>query len=156
MRRAEGVDSARAIFLDLFGHLHSKIRVTDSLAVLQTIEWIHNCFTMMDSGAVFFTHGAADTYAAWYLQQVEGIRPDLLVISLQFLVGADYREFLLEDDQIRTALNLSRHGSLPIPPSTGETQAALEEMIIRAVSDPDHPALYLAPLCGVADRFGGH
>ena len=120
------------------------------------VEWIYNCFTMMDSGGVFFTNGAMDTYAAWYLQRVRGVRPDLIVFSLQFLVGADYREFLSADSQVRAALNLSRDDSLPVPPSTSETQDALEEIIIRSVRKPDHPPLYLAPRCRVADRFRGH
>lgn len=154
--QAEGEDSARSVLIHLFSHLHSKIRVTDSLAVLQIVEWIYNCFTMMDSGGVFFVNGAADTYAAWYLQQVEGVRPDLTVISLQFLVGADYRQFLLEDKDIRTALNLSRHDSLPTPPSTGETQDALAEMITRLIKIPEHPPVYVAPRCGIEDRFDGH
>ena len=114
LSQAEGEDSARSVLIDLFGHLHSKIRVTDSLAVFQIVEWIYNCFTMMDPGAVFFVNGAADTYGAWYLQQAEGIRPDLMVISLQFLVGEDYREFLLADEEVRAALNLSEDDSLPV------------------------------------------
>ncbi|MGB2805316.1 MAG: hypothetical protein WBD64_10535 [Candidatus Zixiibacteriota bacterium] len=156
LRETEGADSARFILLAFFSRQHPQIRITDSLAALQLVEWIHNCFTMMDSGGVFFTNGAMDTYAAWYLQRVDGVRPDLIVISLQFLVGADYREFLSADSQVRAALNLSRDDSLPVPPSTGETQNALQEIIIRSARKPEHPPLYLAPRCGVADRFGGH
>ena len=156
LRGTEGADSARSVLLTFFSRQHPKIRITDSLAALQMVEWIYNCFTMMDSGGVFFTNGAMDTYAAWYLQRVRGVRPDLIVFSLQFLVGADYREFLSADSQVRAALNLSRDDSLPVPPSTSETQDALEEIIIRSVRKPDHPPLYLAPRCRVADRFRGH
>lgn len=156
LRQAEGADSAQSVLLTFFSHLHPKIRVTDSLAVLQMVEWIYNCFTQMDSGGVFCANGAADTYGAWYLQQVEGIRPDLIVVSLQFLVGPDYRQFLLEDTRIRSALNLSEEDTLPLPPSTGETQDALVEIVTRQVSDPAHPPVYMAPRCGVAERFGGH
>jgi hypothetical protein len=156
LRGAEGADSARSVLLTFFSRQHPTIRITDSLAALQLVEWIHNCFTMMDSGGLFFTNGAMDTYAAWYLQRVDGVRPDLIVIALQFLVGADYRRFLLRDSQVRTALNLSGDDSLPVPPSTGETQDALEEIIVRAVGKPEHPAIYLAPRCGVPERLGGH
>ncbi|UCB51697.1 MAG: hypothetical protein JSV10_06830 [Candidatus Zixiibacteriota bacterium] len=156
LRVTEGADSARSVLLTFLSRQHPKIRITDSLAALQMVEWIHNCFTMMDSGGVFFTNGAMDTYAPWYLQRVHGVRPDLIVISLQFLVGADYREFLLADGQVRAALNLSRDDSLPVPPSTRETQDALQQIIIRSVRKPEHPPLYLAPRCGVAERFGGH
>jgi hypothetical protein len=156
LRGTEGADSARSVLLTFFSRQHPQIRITDSLAALQLVEWIHNCFAMMDSGGVFFTNGAMDTYAAWYLQRVRGVRPDLIVLSLQFLVGADYREFLSADGQVRAALNLSRDDSLPVPPSTSETQDALQQIIIRSVRKPDHPPLYLAPRCGVAERFGGH
>lgn len=156
LREAEGADSARFVLLTFFSRQHPKIRITDSLAALQIVEWIHNCFTMMDSGGVFFTNGAMDTYAAWYLQRVRGVRPDLIVLSLQFLVGADYRQFLLADSEVRAALNLSKDDSLPVPPSTRETQDALQQIIIRSVRKPEHLPLYLAPRCGVADRFGGH
>jgi hypothetical protein len=156
LREAEGVNSADSVPFEFFSRVHPDVRITDTLAVLQLIEWMRNCFTQMDSGGLFFTNGDADTYAARYLQRVRGVRPDLIVISLQFLVGADYREFLLADGEVRAALNLSRDDSLPVPPSTSETQDALEEIIIRSVTEPDHPPLYLAPRCGVAERFGGH
>ncbi|NIM97442.1 MAG: hypothetical protein GTO24_04970 [candidate division Zixibacteria bacterium] len=156
LRQAQGADSAKSVLLTFFSHLHPKIRVTDSLAVLQIVEWIGNCFAQMDSGGVFYTNGAADTYGAWYLQQVEGIRPDLVVISLQFLVGPDYRQFLLDDTDICSALNLSEEDTLPLPPSTSETQDALAEIVTRQVSNPAHPPVYMAPSCGIQREFGEH
>jgi hypothetical protein len=156
LRQAAGAESAYSGLFAFFSRLHPSVRITDSLAVLQMVEWMTNCFTMMDSGGVFFTNGDADTYSAWYLQRVEYIRQDLNVISLPFLLGPDYRQFLLKDSRTRKALNLSERDSLPQPPSTGETPDALQEIIIRSVSNPEHPPLYLAPRCGIADRFGGH
>lgn len=156
LRQVEGSDSAHSTLFAFFSRLHPNIRITDSLPVLQLVEWIHNCFTMMDSGGVFFTNGAADTYAAWYLQRVEGIRPDLIVISLQFLVGSDYRRVLLEDGRVRSALNLSETDTLPVPPSTSETQDVLVEIIRRQISQPKHSPLYFAPRCGIEGKFGGH
>jgi hypothetical protein len=156
LRDAQGDDSARSALLDFFSRLHPRVRVTDSLAVLQTVEWIHNCFTLMDSDGIFFTNGDADTYAAWYLQQVQEIRPDVLVVSLPFLVGPDYRRFLKADSRRRQALNLSKQDTLPVPPSTGQTQATLVEIVTHLVESRGHPAVYLAPICGVAERFGSH
>ncbi|MGB8657397.1 MAG: hypothetical protein WCE90_06375 [Candidatus Zixiibacteriota bacterium] len=156
LKEKEGADSARSVLLGFFGRLHPSVRITDSLAVLQLVEWMRNCFTSMDSGGVFFTNGDADTYAAWYLQQVEGIRPDLIVISLPFLMGPDYRRTLKNNMRIRSALNLSEKDSLPIPPSTGQTQDVLVEMITRQISRPEHPPLYFAPRCGIERKFSGH
>jgi len=156
LRQVEGADSVHSPLFAFFSRLHSNIRITDSLVVLQTVEWIANCFTMMDSGGVFFTNGAADTYAAWHLQRVEGIRRDLIVVSLPFLVGPDYRQALKEDRRIRSALNLSEKDSLPVPPSTSETQEVLTEIVTHQVKQPEHPPLYMAPRCGIEDKFGGH
>ena len=89
LSQAEGTDSAHSTLFGFFGRLHPTTRITDSLAVLQLVEWMRNCFTVMDSGGVFFTNGDADTYAAWYLQRVEGKRQDLIVVSLPCLVAPD-------------------------------------------------------------------
>lgn len=156
LRVAKGDDSAWSALLDFFSRLHPRVRVTDSLAVLQTAEWIHNCFTLMDSNGIFFTNGDADTYAAWYLQQVRGVRPDLLVVSLPFLVAPHYRRFLRADSHSRQALNLSKQDTLPVPPSTGQTQATLVKIVNYLAERPGHPAIYIAPSCGVSKRFGNH
>lgn len=156
LRQAQGSDSAHTILFTFFSRLHPDVRITDSLAVRQMVEWISNCFTMMDSGGVFFTNGDADTYAAWYLQRVEKIRQDLTVVSLPFLVGPDYRKYLKEDTHSRKVLNLSERDSLPVPPSTSETQTVLADMVTRLVSQPKHAPLYMTPRCGIEDKFSGH
>jgi hypothetical protein len=156
LRHVEGTDSAYSTLFGFFSRLHPTTRITDSLAVLQLVEWMRNCFTMMDSGGVFFTNGDADTYAAWYLQRVEKLRQDLIVVSLPFLVAPDYRRVLQKDPHIRKALNLSEKDSLPVPPSTSETQDVLAKIITRQISLPRHPPLYMAPRCGIEDKFGGH
>ncbi len=156
IRRAEGIDSAHSILFAFFDRLHPEVRISDSLAVLQTIEWIYNCFTMMDSGGVFFTNGDADTYSAWFLQYVEGMRPDLIIISLPFLMGPDYREALKNNIRTRRALNLSETDSLPLPPSTDQTQEALIDIILHMIEQPRYPPIYLAPRCGVESRLGEH
>ena len=156
LRKVEGADSADSVLLEFFSHLHPDVRITDSLAVLQLVEWMRNCLTQMDSGGVFFTNGDADTYAAWYLQRVECVRPDLIVVSLPFLMGPDYRHTLRQDAYTRKALKLSETNSLPVPPSTRETREALTEIVTRQISRAEHPAIYLAPRCGIEGAFEGH
>jgi hypothetical protein len=156
LRKAKGADSTNSVLLEFFSRLHPDVRITDSLAVLQLVEWMRNCFTQMDSGGVFFTNGDADTYAAWYLQRVEHVRPDLVVISLPFLIGPDYRRALKQDDHIRAALNVSETDSLPVPPATSETQEALTEIVTRQIVQPGHPPLYFAARCGIEGAFEGH
>lgn len=156
LKEREGADSARSVLLAFFSHLHSSVRITDSLAVLQLVEWMGNCFAQMDSSGVFYTSGDADTYAAWYLQQVEGIRPDLIVISLPYLMGPDYRHLLQTNLRIRSALNILGSDSIPAPPSTDQTMDALLEMVTRQVSKSTHSPIYMAPRCGIEGEFGGH
>lgn len=156
LSRIEGAESAQSVLIDFFSRLHPQVRISDSLAVLQTVEWIHNCFTVMDSGGVFFTNGDADTYAAWFLQRVEGVRPDLLIVSLPFLVGSDYRQSLQTNSSSRGALNLSRKDTLPVPPSTSDTKDALAEIVTHVIENREHPAIYMAPSCGIVERFSGH
>jgi hypothetical protein len=156
LRETEGADPADSMLFEFFSRLHPDVRINDSLAVLQLVEWMSNSFTQMDPGGVFFTNGDADTYAAWYLQRAEHVRPDLVVVSLPFLMGPDYRQFLLKNSHTQEALNLSKSDSLPAPPSTRETQQALREIVTRQISRPGHPPLYFAPICGIKGRFGGH
>jgi hypothetical protein len=156
LREAEGVDSADSVLIRFFSRLHPDVRITDYLAVFQLVEWMRNCFTQTDSGGVFFTNGDADTYAAWYVQRVEHIRPDLIVVSLPFLMGRDYRQSLQKQNRTRKALNLSESDSLPVPPSTRETRETLMEIVTRQISRSGHPPLYFAPRCGIEGAFEGH
>jgi hypothetical protein len=156
LNQTEGDSSSQSAFIDFFARLHPQVRISDPLAVMQTVEWIYNCFTLMDSGGIFFTNGDADTYAAWYLQRVKGLRPDLLVVSLPFLMGPDYRQSLQTNGRIRGALNLSRKDTLPVPTSTSETQDALAEIVTHLAENREHPAVYMAPSCGIEERFSGH
>ncbi len=156
LQEKEGNDSAHAVLVSFFGRLHPSVRITDSLAVLQLVEWMRNCFTQMDSGGVFYANGDADTYAAWYLQRVEDVRPDLIIISLPYLMGQDYRQMLQRSVRIRSALNLSENDSIPVPPSTDSTKDVQLEMVTRQITKSKHSPIYLAPRCGIGSEFGGH
>ena len=156
LRQAEGIDCADSVLPEFFSRLHPDVRITESLAVLQLVEWMRNCFTQMDSGGVFFANGDADTYAAWYLQRVEHVRPDVIVVSLPFLMGPDYRQALQKQNRAREALNLSETDSLPVPPSTRETREALKEIVAHQIGRAGHPAIYFAPRCGIEEAFEGH
>lgn len=156
LEEKDGKDSAKAVLISFFGRLYPSVRITDSLAVLQMVEWMSNCFTQMDSSGVFYTNGDADTYAAWYLQQVEDVRPDLIIISLPYLMGQDYRRMLQKDVRIRSALNLSENDSIPVPPSTDSTKDVQLEMVTRQITKSRHSPIYLAPRCGIGSEFGGH
>lgn len=58
--------------------------------------------------AVVFAYGDNDTYPAWFAQKVEGIRPDVTLITIPLLGAKWYREELARRDLLLTA-DLVKH-----------------------------------------------
>lgn len=54
----------------------------------------------MPKNGTLIAHGFDDMYAAWYQQKNNGVRPDVRVISLDFLQSAQYRKILSADYKI--------------------------------------------------------
>jgi len=48
-------------------------------------DFAYNMLTGCEKNAILFTNGDNDTYPLWYLQTVEGVRPDIAVINLPLL-----------------------------------------------------------------------
>lgn len=44
------------------------------------------------------TYGDNDTFPLWYVQEVEGVRPDIKIINLSYL-GMDYSEHRMASNQ---------------------------------------------------------
>src|SRR5690606_35913836 len=42
--------------------------------------------------AILFTYGDHDTFPLWYLQEVEGVRPDVRIVVLSYLTGDWYMQ----------------------------------------------------------------
>jgi hypothetical protein len=143
-------------FWEFFSKLHPVARIADSLQVSQLIELAHNTFAMIDSQAVYMAVGDADTYSAWYLQRVLGERTDVLVVALPFLMGNDYRKELCSDPHFQRAFGRHQPDSLPIPPTTAETDSARVVLVRQWLSHGKRTPLFFSPYCGLARQLEGN
>jgi hypothetical protein len=136
---------------DFFAKLHPVARIEDSIDVAQLLELAYNSFTMIDTNAIYITVGDADTYSAWYLQRVLDIRKDIRVVSLPFLIGRDYRLALAEDTLLRGTLGISTADSLPIPPTTADTDNARQVLVQKWLLGGRRTPLFFSPTCNLED-----
>ncbi|MGB5107725.1 MAG: hypothetical protein WBP29_10835 [Candidatus Zixiibacteriota bacterium] len=132
-----------------FAKLHPVARIEDSLQVAQLIEYGYNAFTMMDTGAVYLTVGDADTYAAWYLQRVFGIRNDVLVISLPYLIAPEYRSELVRDKTFERVFGKLPESSLPLPPTTADTDSSRDSLVAMWKHSTRKAPIYFSPSCAL-------
>jgi len=54
------------------------------------LSWNYNALIGLEPAAILLTHGDNDTYPAWLLQQVEDVRPDIIVINVHLLKNRNY------------------------------------------------------------------
>src|SRR5262249_30200538 len=88
-------------------------------------DYAANTLIPLPPHALLFTHGDNDTFPLWYLQQVEGVRPDVRVINL-YLANADWylRELRDEAPRVPTTVDDAQLAIVPSgvlnDPVTGE------------------------------------
>lgn len=63
----------------------------------QLLNYSYNVLISLDSNAILFTQSDNDTYPTWMIQDAKGIRTDVQVINIDFLLLDDYRKTLFEE-----------------------------------------------------------
>ncbi|MBE9598730.1 DUF2723 domain-containing protein [Pedobacter sp. MC2016-24] len=85
------------------------------------LDWASNYLNSCAPNAILFTNADNDTYPLWYAQEVEGIRTDVRVVSLQFLGDGDYI------NQMKKQANLS--APLPISMTPDKYQKGVRDYL---------------------------
>ena len=59
--------------------------------------WGYNQLMSVSDNAILLTQGDNDTYPAWVMQQVKGVKKDVMVLNISLLMDTDYRNKILEE-----------------------------------------------------------
>ena len=102
-----GLAAAAALVIVPLSQLTSRWGVHDASRQHFTHDYAVNVLRSLPPHAIYFTVGDNDTFPVWYVQSVEGLRPDLTIINLSVANVPEWPERLrLRDPSL--ALSLSR------------------------------------------------
>ncbi|MBW7995839.1 MAG: DUF2723 domain-containing protein [Candidatus Glassbacteria bacterium] len=76
---------AAVVLLPCFVPLAVNYNEADRSGNLIPSQYARNIMNSLDEGGILFTNGDNDTFPLWYIQEVEGVRPDCRVVNLSLL-----------------------------------------------------------------------
>ena len=68
---------------------------------LGILKWNYNSIIALEQNSILLTYGDNDTYPAWILQHVRGIRPDVKILNLHLLRNRKYIDHEFESLQLK-------------------------------------------------------
>jgi hypothetical protein len=92
------IASAAALLLLPGVQLANNWRARDASNRFFTADFGRNVLGELPPNAIFFTIGDNDTFPLWYLQAVEGVRPDVQIVNFSLLFDPTYVEQLIRAD----------------------------------------------------------
>lgn len=98
-----------------------------------TLDYCHNMLICLEPRAVLITNGDMDTYPCWILQQVSGVRPDVVVLN-QSLLNTDWYAGRIGQpagpgDWSKAELETIRKGAQP------SSDALIQRLVARAAQE---------------------
>jgi hypothetical protein len=126
---------ALAAALAPVGQLLANWRALDVSDRFFTADYAANALRGLPANAILFTNGDNDTFPLWYLQEAEGVRPDVRVVNLTLTNASWYLDHLL-----------ARDPSFPISLTPDQRRA----LAPRVWTD----TTIVIPVVGTAERLG--
>ncbi len=102
-----GLAASAALAIAPLSQLISQWGAHDASRQYFTHDYAVNVLRSLPSHAIYFTVGDNDTFPVWYVQSVEGLRPDLTIINLSVANVPEWPEQLRQRDP-SLPLSLSR------------------------------------------------
>ena len=158
---ASGLSLLAAPVLMAAQNWHSHDRSQNYISVETAYNFLNSCA----KNAILFTFGDNDTFPLWYLQEVEGVRPDIRIVNLSYL-NTDWYVFQNKHFKVNDAdpLPLSitedmymgdKNAIIPFKTTTIDIPVDKAAVIASGLVRAEDTALIQSPLKWLVEAKGG-